>query len=99
VVTAGPSVVRVIKQSDFHAFLDRNPEAALAVSRGIGAKLRWATRDRIDNQRQLKAAQLRVDLDAQVDTLAQQLLAQTRARLQPTEDGASRMPSQSSRSS
>jgi CRP/FNR family transcriptional regulator, cyclic AMP receptor protein len=48
VVTAGPSVVRLIKQPDFAAFLGGHPDAAAAVSRGIAAKLRWATRRRID---------------------------------------------------
>jgi CRP/FNR family transcriptional regulator, cyclic AMP receptor protein len=48
VVTAGPSIVRVINQSDFAAFLRNHPDAAAAVSRGIAAKLRWATKRRID---------------------------------------------------
>jgi CRP-like cAMP-binding protein len=48
VVTAGPSIVRLIKQPDFATLLERHPDAAIAVSRGIAAKLRWATRRRID---------------------------------------------------
>src|SRR6266536_2960835 len=48
IVTAGPSVVRLIGQPDFRTFLERRPDAALAVSRAIGAKLRWATRRRVD---------------------------------------------------
>ena len=48
VLTAGPSIVRLIKQPDFAAFLNDHPDAAAAVSCGIAAKLRWATRRRID---------------------------------------------------
>jgi len=48
VISAGVTVARVISQRDFLAFLDRRPEAAVAVSRALSGKLRWATRRRID---------------------------------------------------
>ncbi len=48
VISAGVTVTRVISQRDFLAFLDRAPDVALAVSRALSGKLRWATRRRID---------------------------------------------------
>jgi CRP-like cAMP-binding protein len=61
VTTAGPAVVRVIKQADFHAFLQDYPDAAIAVSRSMGAKLRWATRRRVDfSGREVKVRLARV---------------------------------------
>ncbi|MBN6042021.1 Crp/Fnr family transcriptional regulator [Amycolatopsis sp. 195334CR] len=48
VTTAGPLRARLIKQADFHYFLSQFPDASRAVSRSVGAKLRWATRRRID---------------------------------------------------
>lgn len=40
--------VRVIAQQDLWAFLERHPRAAVALSASVVAKLRWATRRRID---------------------------------------------------
>jgi CRP/FNR family cyclic AMP-dependent transcriptional regulator len=40
--------VRVISHADFRTFVGRHPEVGMAVSRSVGAKLRWATRRRID---------------------------------------------------
>ncbi|GAA2795200.1 hypothetical protein GCM10010470_32740 [Saccharopolyspora taberi] len=48
ITTAGRLAARVIQQSDFHAFLAAHPDAALAISRSVGGKLRWSTRRRID---------------------------------------------------
>ena len=48
VTTAGPIIARVIGQGEFISFLGRNPEAALAISRGVVDKLRSATARRVD---------------------------------------------------
>ncbi|WP_158891097.1 Crp/Fnr family transcriptional regulator [Amycolatopsis anabasis] len=48
VTTAGRLRARLISRAEFHGFLARHPDAALAVSRSVGAKLRWATRRRVD---------------------------------------------------
>lgn len=48
VVSAGATLVHVIGQREFLAFLAAWPEVSLAVSRSLSAKLRWATRRRID---------------------------------------------------
>lgn len=48
-VTAAGSVrARVVSQAEFRRYLTRHPDVALAVSGSVGAKLRWATRRRID---------------------------------------------------
>ncbi|GAB3403069.1 Crp/Fnr family transcriptional regulator [Flindersiella endophytica] len=39
---------RVISHTDFRTFVRAHPEVGMAVSRSVGAKLRWATRRRID---------------------------------------------------
>lgn len=39
---------RVLSQATFQNFLAHHPDAAVAISRSVGAKLRWATRRRID---------------------------------------------------
>ncbi len=48
VTTAGRVRTRLVTQAEFHRFLTRNPEVAVALSRSVGMKLRWATRRRID---------------------------------------------------
>jgi len=48
VVGAGPVVVRVVARGPFLRFLMDWPEAGIAVSRALSAKLRWATSRRID---------------------------------------------------
>ncbi|MGW4062602.1 Crp/Fnr family transcriptional regulator [Amycolatopsis sp. NPDC004747] len=48
VTTAGRVRTRLIAQGEFRRFLLGSPDAALAVSGSVGAKLRWATRRRID---------------------------------------------------
>lgn len=48
VISAGVTVAQVISQRDFVRFLDRHPDAGLAVSRALSGKLRWATRRRVD---------------------------------------------------
>jgi CRP/FNR family cyclic AMP-dependent transcriptional regulator len=48
VTAAGLVRARIMKQSTFHDFLTHHPRAAVAVSRTVGAKLRWATRRRVD---------------------------------------------------
>jgi CRP/FNR family cyclic AMP-dependent transcriptional regulator len=48
VTAAGRLRARVISQAEFRNYLTHHPEAALAVSGSVGAKLRWATRRRID---------------------------------------------------
>lgn len=40
--------VRVISHTDFRTFVRAHPDVGMAVSRSVGAKLRWATRRRID---------------------------------------------------
>ena len=48
VTTAGPVIARIIRQGEFIAFLGRNPDLALAISREVADKLRSATARRID---------------------------------------------------
>lgn len=48
VISAGVTIAQVISQRDFVRFLDRRPDAGLAVSRALSGKLRWATRRRVD---------------------------------------------------
>jgi CRP/FNR family transcriptional regulator, cyclic AMP receptor protein len=48
VTAAGPVRARVVGQAEFRRYLTRHPDVALAVSGSVGAKLRWATRRRID---------------------------------------------------
>lgn len=48
VTAAGDVVARVISQPVFNGYLNRHADAAVAVSRTVAAKLRWATRRRID---------------------------------------------------
>jgi CRP-like cAMP-binding protein len=48
VISAGATLVHVIGQGEFLGFLSGSPEASLAVSRALSAKLRWATRRRVD---------------------------------------------------
>ena len=48
VTTAGPVIARVIGKAEFNAFLVRNPDVSLAITRGITDKLRSATARRID---------------------------------------------------
>lgn len=48
VITAGRVQARIVSRAEFRRFLSQVPEAALAVTTSVGAKLRWATRRRID---------------------------------------------------
>lgn len=48
VTTAGNVRARVIPQVAFNGFLNRHADAAVAVSRTVAGKLRWATRRRVD---------------------------------------------------
>ena len=48
VTTAGTVLARVIGQGEFISFLTRNPDVALAITRGVTDKLRAATARRID---------------------------------------------------
>ncbi len=48
VISAGVTAARVVSQRAFLRFLDRNPDANVAVSRALSGELRWATRRRID---------------------------------------------------
>jgi CRP-like cAMP-binding protein len=48
VTTVNRVRARVLSQATFQNFLSRHPDAALAISRSVGAKLRWATRRRVD---------------------------------------------------
>ena len=48
VISAGVTVARVMSQREFLRFLDRRPDASVAVSRSLSSELRWATRRRID---------------------------------------------------
>jgi CRP/FNR family transcriptional regulator, cyclic AMP receptor protein len=48
VISAGVTLAHVIGQRHFLKFLADSPETSLAVGRALSAKLRWATRRRID---------------------------------------------------
>jgi CRP/FNR family cyclic AMP-dependent transcriptional regulator len=48
VTSAGLVRARRISGAEFGAFLQEHPQAAVAVSRSVSAKLRWATRRRIE---------------------------------------------------
>jgi CRP-like cAMP-binding protein len=48
VVSAGVTVAQVVSQREFLRFLDRRPDAGVAVSRALSRELRWATHRRID---------------------------------------------------
>jgi CRP/FNR family transcriptional regulator, cyclic AMP receptor protein len=48
VISAGASLGRKIRQGDFLHLLATHPDIAIAVTRALSAKLRWATRRRID---------------------------------------------------
>ncbi|WP_410572845.1 Crp/Fnr family transcriptional regulator [Amycolatopsis sp. cmx-4-61] len=48
VTTAGRVAARLITQAEFRRFLAGFPDVALAVTSSVAAKLRWATRRRID---------------------------------------------------
>lgn len=48
VISAGVTAAQVVSQRDFLRFLDRKPDASVAVSRALSGELRWATRRRID---------------------------------------------------
>jgi CRP-like cAMP-binding protein len=45
---AGAVLARVVSQHDFHVFLERHPLVSVAISSAVVAKLRWATRRRVD---------------------------------------------------
>lgn len=65
VTAAGPVRTRVVSQAEFLGYLTRHPEVALAVSGSVGAKLRWATRRRIDfsaHEVHLRLARVLVEL-------------------------------------
>jgi CRP-like cAMP-binding protein len=48
VTAAGRVWARVVSQREFRQYLTHHPDVALALSSSVGAKLRWATRRRID---------------------------------------------------
>jgi CRP-like cAMP-binding protein len=48
VISAGVTAAQVVSQREFLRFLERNPDASVAVSRALSGELRWATRRRID---------------------------------------------------
>ena len=48
VTCAGRVRARLVPQPDFRRFLAGHPDVALAVGSSVGAKLRWATRRRVD---------------------------------------------------
>ncbi|MDH2424190.1 Crp/Fnr family transcriptional regulator [Sphaerisporangium sp. TRM90804] len=48
VAAAGPCLVQLISQDAFLGFLQRSPEAALAVNRAVVNKVRWTTRRRVE---------------------------------------------------
>jgi CRP-like cAMP-binding protein len=48
VVSAGLTTARKISRREFLSFLERRPEAGVAVGRALSIQLRWATRRRID---------------------------------------------------
>jgi CRP/FNR family transcriptional regulator, cyclic AMP receptor protein len=48
VISSGVTVARVIRQREFLRLLADHPDVGMAVSRALSAKLRWATRRRID---------------------------------------------------
>lgn len=48
VISAGATLAHVIGQRQFLRFLADSPDTSLAIGRSLSAKLRWATRRRID---------------------------------------------------
>lgn len=48
VTAAGRVRTRVVSRTAFHDFLATHPDAAVAVGRSVGMKLRWSTRRRVD---------------------------------------------------
>ncbi len=48
VISASPVTAYVLQQGDFLRYLADHPDVHIAVTRGLSAKLRWATRRRID---------------------------------------------------
>jgi CRP/FNR family transcriptional regulator, cyclic AMP receptor protein len=61
VTTAGRVRARITGQAEFQRCLATTPDVALAVSGSVGAKLRWATRRRIDfGSREVKIRLARV---------------------------------------
>ena len=48
VISAGVTAAQVVSQREFLRFLDRKPDASVAISRALSSELRWATRRRID---------------------------------------------------
>jgi CRP/FNR family cyclic AMP-dependent transcriptional regulator len=48
VISSGVTAAQVVSQREFLRFLDRKPDASVAVSRALSSELRWATRRRID---------------------------------------------------
>lgn len=48
VASAGRTTAREISRHEFLSFLDRRPDAGVALSRALSDQLRWATRRRID---------------------------------------------------
>ncbi|MEQ0565594.1 Crp/Fnr family transcriptional regulator [Amycolatopsis sp. NEAU-NG30] len=64
VTTAGHVRARTIGQAEFRRCLAATPEIGLAVSSSVGAKLRWATRRRVDfGSREVKVRLARVLLE------------------------------------
>jgi CRP-like cAMP-binding protein len=73
VTTAGRVRARIVAQAEFRRCLAAMPEVALAVSSSVGAKLRWATRRRIDfgsREVRIRLARVLVELAASYGTPA-----------------------------
>jgi CRP-like cAMP-binding protein len=67
VTCAGRVRARLVTQPEFRHFLTGHPDVALAVGSSVGAKLRWATRRRIDfgsREVRIRLARVLVELSA-----------------------------------
>lgn len=60
VTAAGPVRVRVVGQAEFRRYLTHHPDVALALSGSVGAKLRWATRRRVEGVHEVHVRLARV---------------------------------------
>lgn len=67
VTAAGKVRARVVGQPEFRRYLTTRPDVAVAVSGSVGAKLRWATRRRVDfgaHEVHVRVARVLVELTA-----------------------------------
>lgn len=80
-----PVEARVIPQAEFRSFIDEHVDAALVITRNVSAKLRWATRRRIDFHQPVPVRLARVlyELAQQYGTNAENGARQDTITLEP----------------